>query len=130
MILSNGERYDAAVEEIVVQTHVPLNEVSEHCKGWAALGNSDAAWWLGWFFEGTNHRKSVWYYIAAIRKNRGLHGWALSRVFDDAHNPVMNEGYPEPELSFLSEIKEFVQLSEIKFGRWKDAVEQAEKHDS
>lgn len=57
-------------------------------EGWAEGGNADAAWWLGGFYEGANHSKSVWYYIAAIRMSPADAVWAFGRIQDLCGNKL------------------------------------------
>ena len=41
--------------------------------------------WLGWFFEDdTHYAASIWYYVAALRRNRRAYIDYASRVFVDA----------------------------------------------
>ncbi|WP_425952998.1 hypothetical protein [Ralstonia pseudosolanacearum] len=73
---------------------------------WSRAGNSDAIWWLGWWFEGVNHPKSVWYYVAALRADAKGHGWAFERIVSDARTAYMCAGVPQPDIAFLDEIPE------------------------
>lgn len=83
-------------------------------------GSSDAMWWLGWWHEGTEHSRSTWYYIAALRRNPKTHGWALGRIISDTLFGCMGMGEPVPSTSFTRDIPEF------KSGRigtdWQQAV--------
>lgn len=90
-----------------------------------AEGDSQALWWAAWAWEGMNHPKSVWYYIAAMRCNPRRHGWALDRVYSDARYACMQEGVPKPSIAFMKHIEEFNGAKQ--WGRWQDAVEQARK---
>jgi ribosome modulation factor len=90
---------------------------------WARAGRAHAAWWLGWIHSGSNHAKSVWYYIAAIRRDPGSHGWALERVISDAFSAIMCKGVHLPSLIFLREITE---LSSQISHDWKGAIHSAE----
>lgn len=109
---------------VELQLSQPLEIMVQKCKGWASAGNVDAMWWLGWFFEGENHKKSVWYYIAAMRKDPQRYGWGFSRVYADAQNPVMCKDIPAPDLEFLSEIQEFNGAK--VWGDGQEALRQAE----
>lgn len=91
----------------------------------AEAGDSDAMWWCAWAYAGVNHQKSVWYYMAAMRRAPKQHGWAWSRVFSDARSAYMCKGVPKPNLSFLMEIEEFQGSG--KWGDWKKAIEAAGK---
>ena len=96
----------------------------ERFSSWARQGSPDAMWWLGWWFEGTNHSKSTWYYIAALRADPKGHGWARERIIDDARSACMCAGVPDPDLGFLSAIPE-IQGKPIG-SDWTEAVKQAE----
>lgn len=74
---------------------------------WAEAGSSDAMWWLGQWHEGTEHARSVWYYIAAHRRDPANHGWALRRNTSNARFGLMCPGKPLPSLDFLRDIAEF-----------------------
>lgn len=92
---------------------------------WTRQGSTDAMWWLAWWFEGKNHPKSVWYYVAAMRANPKKHAWVLDRLYDDARTACMCEGVPTPDLGFLVDIPE-MQGGQI--GRdWKEALGRAEQ---
>ena len=55
------------------------------CQAWARKGRSHAMDWLGWFFEDdTHYAASIWYYVAALRRNRRAYIDYASRVFVDA----------------------------------------------
>lgn len=91
---------------------------------WARNGNNDAMWWLAWWFEGTNHPKSVWYYVAALRADPAGYDWAYERIADDARCPCMCKDVPMPDLAFLKEIPE---INGRPIGRdWAQAVKMAE----
>ncbi len=90
---------------------------------WARAGESHAAWWLGWVHEGSNHPKSVWYYIAAIRRSRKTYGWLLERVLSDARYGVMCAGTPQPCVKFLQDVCEYRGQQS---NDWKAAIERAE----
>lgn len=122
-----GERVDVLnyrLRELPNTEQPPTQEVIERVIAWVRTGNSDAAWWLGWWFEGTNHPKSIWYYVAAMRANPGNHGWVLERLYSDARSACMCEGIPSPDLGFLENIPE-MQGHPIEKD-WKEAVRQAE----
>lgn len=91
---------------------------------WAAKGNADAAWWLGWWFEGENHAKSVWYYVAAIRREPAAFGWALERVSSDARSACIRGDKQKLDLAFLAEIPEFNSADD--WGDWREAIGKAE----
>lgn len=91
---------------------------------WARGGNSYAMWWLAWWFEGANHPKSVWYYVAALRANPSGHGWAHDRIRSDAQYPIMCKDVPAPDLVFLDGIPE---INRLAIGQdWAEAVRMAE----
>jgi hypothetical protein len=130
-----GRRLDLDPKTILVEPDQPGYEaLLPLVEKWADSGNSDAAWWLGWWHEGKNHPKSVWYYIAAMRMNQDAHGWAFGRLLGDTYNPVMCRDVPEPSLDFLDGIQEFRQheagermLANIKWGDWREATRQAKE---
>ena len=108
-----NDRFSLTEEEIIAK----MTE-------WTRQGNSDAMWWLAWWFEGKNHPKSVWYYVAAMRANPQKHGWVLNRLNGDARTAYMCAGVPTPDLEFLDHIPE------MRGGRiapdWEKALRQAE----
>lgn len=95
MMTLRADRTSLSKEAILARFHA-----------WAKTGNSHAMWWLGWWHEGSNHPKSVWYYIAAIRANQPCHGWSLNRLQSDAQFGVMCADTPPPDISFLQHIPE------------------------
>jgi len=109
-----AERLPVATEQVVAQ-----------CEAWARAGDAEAAWWLGWWYDGSKHAKSTWYYIAAIRRDRDTHGWALGRVISDALYGVTCEGVPMPSLLPLHSIEEF-QTRRIS-ADWEEAIRAAEQ---
>lgn len=94
-----------------------------HIAPWSRQGNSDAMWWLGWWYDGRNHPKSVWYYVAAIRAAPKKHGWALGRIISDARSAYMCEGVPAPDLAFVADVDEMQGRCSAD---WAGAVRQAE----
>ncbi|MBU2819299.1 hypothetical protein HF282_17725 [Acidithiobacillus ferrooxidans] len=125
-----GERVDIAPGDFLrlADDQPGRDAVVKTLTEWAHLGNADAAWWLGWWWEGTNHPRSVWYYIAALRMDPNTHGWAEDRILDDAWSGYVCEGIPKPDLSFLREIQEFRLDDEGErgdIGDWKEAVRKA-----
>lgn len=101
---------------------VVLKKAETHAE---VAGDSNAMWWCAWYYENTNHPKSVWYYMAAMRRAPKRHGWALNRVRADAYSAYMAKGIPPPDLTFLSEIEEFHGSS--NWGDWKQALEKAKQ---
>ena len=87
-------------------------------------GCSDSMWWCAWAYEGNNHPRSVWYYIASLRSNPKKHAWAFGRIHSDAYSSAVCKGVPKPCLNFLANIPEF---QTIKLGRtdWLQAVQMA-----
>jgi hypothetical protein len=86
---------------------------------WAEAGSSDAMWWLGQWHEGSEHARSIWYYIAAHRRDPAEHGWALRRNTANARFGLMCPGKPLPSLDFLRDIAEF-RVGEVSTD-WKAA---------
>lgn len=120
-----GERLDVQVE-LLKRSRAKLveGELFKASEAWAREGVSDAAWWQGSVYSGTNHPKSVWYLIAAIRMNPDAHGWALDRVLSDARSAIMCGGVPKPCCEFLRNIAEFRGVISVD---WKSAVKSAEQ---
>lgn len=98
---------------------VILDRVGE----WARDGVASAMWWLAWWHEGRNHPKSVWYYVAAIRRAPSDHSWALDRVRADAQYACMCSDVPAPDLAFLGAIPE---MSGQILTDWREAIRKAE----
>lgn len=101
-----------------------FSEVTERCTEWARNGNSSAAWWLGWRWEGINHPKSIWYYVAAIRLSPKYYGWALNRIQSDSIFGCMCSDTPQPDISFLKCIPEMAEGVIEK--EWQVAISEAE----
>ncbi len=124
----SGARVDAPVLKLEPrqdQSSIEHDVLIARFVEWARAGNPDAMWWLAWRFEGKNHPKSVWYYIAALRADPKGHGWAHGRIMDDAHAAYMCKGVPWPCIEFLKDIPEMQGYS---IGRdWVTAVANAEK---
>lgn len=79
--LETGSRVDLHLDEMHEDSvQFETNVLVSIIEGWAEGGNADAAWWLGWFYQGVNHSKSVWYYIAAIRMSPAAAVWAFGRI--------------------------------------------------
>ena len=124
-----GDSFNADTSKMSYIEDIHLKNVADCCAVWARSGNAAACWWLGWFYEGTNHYKSVWYYIAALRTSPADYKWALSRIYADAYAAVMCRGFEKPPLDFLDEISEFNQIeqgSRVVWGESSEAIEKAE----
>lgn len=125
MDLETGNRTDPLVLTLKpTLTEIAKPALLDKFASWAREGNPHAIWWLAWWFEGVNHPKSVWYYVAAMRIDPDGHGWVQSRLASDARSAHMCEGVPKPDLSFLSEIPE-LQGSRIR-PDWREALRNAE----
>jgi hypothetical protein len=88
-----GERGSAKPEHLTLRgdrTSLPESTLIDRFREWGRSGNPGAMWWLAWWFEGTNHQKSVWYYVAALRADPEGHGWAQSRIMSDARTACMH----------------------------------------
>lgn len=90
---------------------------------WARGGVASAMWWLAWWHEGRNHPKSVWYYVAAMRRAPKDYSWALDRVRSDAQYACMCSEVSMPDLAFLGAIPE---MSGAILTDWLEAIRQAE----
>lgn len=125
---NSGDRANAPVSELGLrEDRKTLTEetIVSRFSEWARAGNSDAIWWLAWWFEGTNHPKSVWYYVAALRADPKAYGWARERIIDDARTPCLCKDIPTPEMAFLKDIPE-IQGRAIGTD-WAEAVAKAEQ---
>lgn len=105
----DGQRIDVDPDPLLSASElsVTVEQVIERVEVWARNGNSDAAWWLGWFHDGVNHPKSIWYYLAAIRIDPRAHGWALGRIKVDALTGYFCRGVVQPDITFMKTIPEF-----------------------
>ena len=103
-----GQRIDAKPATLIPRHPICEAQFVSRFQTWCEKGNADAMWWLAWWFEGVNHRKSVWYYVAALRADPVGHGWAQSRIMADARYAAMCEGLPTPDISFLASIPEMM----------------------
>lgn len=125
---NSGARADANKNMLEVRADrksLNENDIVDRFSQWARDGNPDAMWWLAWWFEGKNHHRSVWYYVAAMRSDPEGLGWAQERVMSDARSAHMCEGVPDPDTSFVSSIPE---LRGAPIGPdWLSAVNEAEK---
>ncbi|MEM0550244.1 MULTISPECIES: hypothetical protein [Aeromonas] len=131
-----GERGDAPLASLLLRADrysVDYEVLVERYAAWAREGNANAMWFLAWWYEVINHRRSTWYYVAALRAAPDQHKWAYSRIVADAHSPgrrICNgDGsvtvYPEPELDFLAKIPEMKE-AKLYCGQWAEAVFEAE----
>lgn len=105
----DGKRVDPPADQLTVHPRaaaLTAEDLHRQFHAWATQGNADAMWWLGWWFEGEHHPRSVWYYVAALRANPRRHGWAQARIMSDARSAYMCKGVPKPDLAFLDEIPE------------------------
>jgi len=122
-----GKRVDAKLSKLVPSPLVSpdtVAELVERCKWWARDGNADAAWWLGWYFDGTNLAKSVWYYLAAIRREPKAYGWFLLNLYSNATYGVFCDGVPYPDITFMKAIPEFKDWNPSE--NWQEAIGRAE----
>jgi len=123
----SGDEGYARLEDLILledRNSMTLDEVVALFTAWAKDGRSAAMWWLGWWFEGTNHARSVWYYIAALRANPAQHSWAAGRIISDAYTASMCKGYPKPNLDFLNDIPE-ITTRKLHVGLWEQALNMA-----
>lgn len=124
-----GERLDPKIDDLSaldsgMSHRQEFNELLDSAIRWAREGNADAAWWLGWFNQGTHHPKSVWYAIAAIRMNRPAFGWAFSLTYDNGCYGGVCSGTPYPSILFMKKIHEFT--TNKCSSDWQEAIQQAE----
>ncbi|TDR28944.1 hypothetical protein [Hydromonas duriensis] len=103
-----------------LDTHVLVDKMTAFAKA----GHAHAMFWLGWWYEGVNHPKSTWYYIASMRADNEEHRWVFERLYGDTHYGAMCENVEYPSLEYLSEISEF---NDFKVSlNWSEAIEKAE----
>lgn len=124
---NTGEEGYALVVKLTLRDDrhaVSSDEIVNKFTQWALEGNTGAMWFLAWWYEGVNHQKSVWYYIAALRRNPSAYGWAYSRIVSDARNPIMCEGITIPSIDFLNNIPEF-NKAQILSDKWHEAAVEA-----
>jgi len=125
---NSGDRAYAPVSDLkLCPERKSLTEAAivERFADWGRRGSTDAMWWLAWWFEGRNHPKSVWYYVATLRADPKAYGWALDRILEDAKTPILCKGIADPDLSFLKEVPEV--MGEPVGSDWQDAVGRAER---
>jgi hypothetical protein len=129
---ATGEYVRAHTSSLTFKGERPLEETVLKCEEWSASGNSNASWWLGWYYENVSLTKSVWHYIAAIRMSPQTHSRAFNRLMGDAFSLVQNATMQEPYPDLLEEIEEFQQAREgvhyvkdIKWGDWREALQKA-----
>ncbi|MHB8148430.1 MAG: hypothetical protein ACYDGM_14370 [Vulcanimicrobiaceae bacterium] len=74
--LETGKRHDPVFTSLLPSdTVLTFPEIATKCRGWAHDGNSDAAWWLGHYYEYGGDdgfgdgKKALAYYVAACRRN-------------------------------------------------------------
>lgn len=82
----SGKKHYAQIQNFE-QLVKPQNYKStvQLCQKWARKGHSHAMDWLGWFFEdNTHYAASIWYYVAALRRNKPAYIDVADRVFGDA----------------------------------------------
>jgi hypothetical protein len=133
---ATGETHYLAVDSIEPGEYREFDLTAAKAARWASEGNAAAAWWLGWYYEGENHYRSTWYYVAAMRMNENYQG-SFEVVFENANFAFMCEGVAEPDLEFLESIEEFNQFTvqksqmmlgtdsrepRINYGKWQDAI--------
>src|SRR3546814_3444843 len=129
MEFSTGQRGNARLDDLLLREDrrsLSESDFVDLFTLWASKGNADAMWWLGWWYEKSNHPKSVWYYIAALRADPDGHRWAFSRIVSDAKYATMYSGVSEPDLSFLDDIPEIREFK-LHVGKWEEAVLKAAK---
>lgn len=118
------------------------------CRKWAQKGYSHAMDWLGWFFEDDIHGEaSIWFYVAALRRNREAYIEYADRVFIDAlqseiakFNTSAGGKVGFPTQSYLRNVPEIVAFwndyglfyhsvqGPIRIGNnWQEALSKAEE---
>lgn len=101
--------------------HAVINNrtlIADKFTQWAKGENAAAMWFLGWWYELSNHKKSVWFYIAALRGRTDVYKWSYTQILSGANNPPqkppsIHDAYGRPvdvdekvDLQFLKEIPE------------------------
>lgn len=118
-----SRRVESSTLAVASFDDVPSHEeVCRRMTTWAQAGNSDAMWWLANHYEDRNHPRSVWFFVAALRRNPAAYRWLLRSIRSDAYAP--NYFRHEPVcLEFLESIPE---ITEGRIGKnWAQAVESA-----
>ncbi|WP_196160777.1 hypothetical protein [Reinekea sp. G2M2-21] len=92
---------------------------------WANQGIEYAMWWLGWWFEGYNHPKSAWYYVAAIQRTWATY-WPGERISSHVYSRIYTTE-TIPFLETLSDIPDFVNNEMGANSNWESAIAKAEK---
>ncbi len=143
-----GERINAPVCELDPHEgpSASMLEVVRQVEKWAHVGNGDAMWWLGDFYEfgsratGANGGKALAYYLGAIRREPLCYDRdTVERVLIDGRNlyrALTSEGVedktPTDTEGFLSKFREYRAIkTERKLyypdtQNWQECVEIAE----
>lgn len=107
-----GGRLDILPENLRAldpESQPAIDSILSRVSLWARKGNEDAAWWLGWWYEGTACCRSTWYYMAAMRLNPKALGWALQRTISDAVCGLTGSSpHPLMDIAFLGRLHEVV----------------------
>jgi len=114
-----------SVKDLEIRGKIDFKVLVKRMEQFAKEGQAHAMFWLGWWYEGVNHPKSIWYYIASIRADTEAYRWVFNRLYNDTFYGAMTRGVKYPTLTFLTEIMEFVERK-IPRGQWLMAVEKAE----
>lgn len=120
-----------SVKDLEIRGKIDFKVLVKRMEQFAKEGQAHAMFWLGWWYEGVNHPKSTWYYIAAIRADTEAYKWVFERLYADTFYGAMTKGVKYPTLKFITEIMEFVERK-IPRTKWLMAIEKAEaaKHRS
>ncbi len=114
-----------SVKDLEIRGKIDFKVLVKRMEQFAKEGQAHAMFWLGWWYEGVNHPKSTWYYIAAIRADTEAYKWMFKRLYNDTFYGAMTRGVKHPTLQFLTEIMEF-ENGKTPRDQWLMAVEKAE----
>lgn len=124
---SSGEALHAQVKDLTSREDryfLTSDALTGRFARWARSGNAEAMWWLGWWYCGSNHPRSIWYYIASLRAAPRDVAMELMRIGSEAIAPFLFPGVPRPDLRFLADIPE-LRGAPVD-SDWRSALEKAE----
>lgn len=124
-----GERCEppiASLETVPATEQPSLENNLRLVREWARAGNADAMWFLGSIYHHNNHPASVWYYLAAMRRDQKAYGWQHPEIRHHALRPDCAVGRQAPDVAFAQAIPEFTPGNR-SWGDWTEAVDEAER---
>lgn len=120
---ATGERINASLN-LIKEADLPqpsLIDVVRKVESWARIGNGDAMWWLGDFYEfgsrdtGANGGKALAYYLGAVRCEMECYDEETvervlvdgARLFKAGHPEGVEDRTPSDVGGFLAKFREF-----------------------